>query len=213
MIKILENNYLQSLLTILRDRKTNFVIFRETVKEIGKFMAYEIAKELNYSDVSVETPLGIAKGKKRQDEIVLIIVLRAALPLIHGMMEVFKDSYLGVIAAKRIENDGDHAGLDFGVEISYIKIPNINNKVIIIADPMLATGSTMISILSRLKELGKPKRIILATIISARPGVERVKKIHGDVDIYTLAVDDKLNDDGYIVPGLGDAGDRAFGTV
>ncbi len=213
MIKILGNNYLQSLLTILRDRKTNFVVFRETVKEIGKFMAYEIAKELDYSDVNVETPLGIAKGKKRDDEIVLVIVLRAALPLVHGMMEVFRDSYLGVIAAKRIENNEDHAGLDFGVEISYMKLPNIDDKVIIIADPMLATGSTMISILSRLKELGKPKRIILATIISARPGVERVMKIHKDIDIYTLAVDNELNSDGYIVPGLGDAGDRAFGTI
>ena len=213
MIKILGNNYLQSLLTILRDRKTNFVVFRETVKEIGKFMAYEIAKELDYSDVNVETPLGIAKGKKRDDEIVLVIVLRAALPLVHGMMEVFRDSYLGVIAAKRIENNEDHAGLDFGVEISYMKLPNIDDKVIIIADPMLATGSTMISILSRLKELGKPKRIILATIISARPGVERVMKIHKDIDVYTLAVDNELNSDGYIVPGLGDAGDRAFGTI
>lgn len=213
MIKILGNNYLQSLLTILRDRKTNFITFRETVREIGKFMAYEIAKDLDYSDISIETPLGIAKGKKRRDEIVLVIVLRAALPLVHGMMEVFKDSYLGVIAAKRIENNGNHVGLDFGVEVSYIKIPDINNKVIIVADPMLATGSTMISILSKLKKLGKPKRIILAIIISSQPGIERVNKVHKDVDIYTLAVDEKLNDEGYIVPGLGDAGDRAFGTV
>lgn len=176
-------------------------------------MAYEIANDLSYKEIEVETPLGMAKGKIKQDEIVLVIVLRAALPLIHGMMEVFKDSYLGVIAAKRIENDGNHAGLDFGVEISYIKIPDINNKVIIVADPMLASGSTMISIISKLKELGKPKKIILATIIASRPGIERVMNNHSDVDIYTLAIDQKLNNYGYIVPGLGDAGDRAFGTV
>lgn len=213
MIKILNNNYLQSLLTILRDRKTNFVKFRETVKEIGKFMAYEIANDLDYREIQVNTPLGVAKGKVREDEIVLVIVLRAALPLVHGMMEVFRDSYLGVIAAKRVENNENHAGLDFGVNISYMKLPDIDRKVIIIADPMLATGSTMISILSRIKGIGNPKKIILATIISARSGVERVISNHEDVDIYTLAIDEKLNDDGYIVPGLGDAGDRAFGTI
>ena len=213
MIRVLSLPYMQTLLTKLRDRRTNFIEFRETVREIGKFLAYEIANNLDYKDIEVQTPLGIARGKILSDEVVLVIVLRAALPLVNGMMEVFKDAYLGVIAARRMENGGNHASLDFGVEISYLKLPKIDNRVVIVADPMLATGSTMVAILSRMKELGRPKRIILATIVAARPGVERVKRIHPDVDIYTLAVDEKLNDRGYIVPGLGDAGDRAFGTI
>jgi len=200
------------LLTKLRDRKTNFIEFREIVKEIGAFMAYEIVNNLDYKEVKVETPLGVATGKKLVDEVVLVIVLRAALPLVNGMMEVFKDAYLGVISARRIENN-DHSGLDFNIEISYLKLPNINNKVVIVADPMLATGSTMRAILLKIKEIGKPKKIILATIISAKPGIERVHTEHPDIDIYTLAVDEKLNEHGYIVPGLGDAGDRAFGTI
>lgn len=213
MIWTLTQAYLQTLLTKLRDRKTNFIEFRKIVREIGIFMAYEIANRLDYKTIDVETPLGLAKGATRKDEIVLVIVLRAALPLVNGMMEVFRDAYLGVIAAKRVENNENHASLDFGVEVSYFKLPKIDNRVVIIADPMLATGSTMNIILRKIKEIGKPKKIVLATIISSKPGIERIQKLHPDVDVYTLAIDEKLNDRGYIVPGLGDAGDRAFGTL
>lgn len=212
MLKILDHPYIQMLLTKLRDKRTNFIDFRETVKEMGELMAYEIARDLEYEEIKVETPLAVANGLKLKDEVVLVIVLRAALPLVNGMMEVFKDAFLGVIAAKRIE-ETHHGGLDFEVAISYFKLPSIDNRVVIIADPMLATGSTMIKIISKIKSMGKPKRIIVATIISAKPGVERVLSIHPDIDIYTIAMDNILNEEGYIVPGLGDAGDRAFGTV
>jgi len=210
-IKHLDHPYIQEILTKLRAKTTQCFAFRQHLEEIGIFIAYEIARDLTYEEVLVETPLGVAKGLRLKDPIVVIGVLRAALPLVNGVLRVFKKAQLGIIAAKRIEDHRVNDN-DFDVAIPYERTPDMNDKVVIIVDPMLATASTMIRILSRVKRKWRPKKIIVVSIVAAKYGVERLLKEHPDINLYVVAIDNKLNGNGYIVPGLGDAGDRAFCT-
>ena len=211
MAKILTHPYLQSLLTKLRDKNTKYSVFRDIVRDSGRYIAYEISRELDFKKVTVETPLGIAEGLVFCSDIVLIMILRASLPLVDGMMEIFKHARVGVVSAKRIEEKKENNTI-FNVVIPYERIPDVDGKTVIIADPMLATATTMIEILKRVKERGKPKKLIIATLIASEYGVNRIERLHPDAQIYTLAIDKELNENGYIIPGLGDAGDRAFGT-
>ncbi|MBI4813656.1 MAG: uracil phosphoribosyltransferase, partial [Methanobacterium sp.] len=152
-------------------------------------------------------PLGIANGVQIKDknDIVVVSVLRAAIPLVEGIMRVFRNAQYGVVGASREDEP------PFSVEIGYFKLPSVNEKIVLIADPMLATGNTMNAILNRIQEKGSPRRLVLFNVIASRQGIELVEKEHPDVEIYTCAIDEELNPDGYIVPGLGDAGDKAFG--
>lgn len=140
----------------------------------------------------------------------LIAILRAALPLVEGFSEVFEEAPIGFVVAKRKEKSGSES-IDFDVEITYIKIPTIENRIVIIPDPMLATSSTLITVLDKILKYGKPKRIIFCGVIASKYGINRIKSVYPHVEIYTVAIDEKLDSHGFIVPGLGDAGDRAFG--
>jgi uracil phosphoribosyltransferase len=175
--------------------------------DIGRFISYEFAKTLETEYVNVQTPLGMADGVKikDEDEIVVISVLRAAIPLVEGIMKVFSQAKCGVVGAWREDVP------PFNVNINYLRIPPVEGKVVIVADPMLATGNTMNAILDEIRKYGTPKRLVLLNIIASEEGINNVENFHPDLEIYTCAIDVEVNSNGYIVPGLGDAGDICFG--
>ena len=149
----------------------------------------------------------MADGVKIKDkkDIVVISVLRAAIPLVEGIMTIFSQAKCGMIGAWR-----DDAP-PFNVHINYLRIPPIDGKVVIVADPMLATGNTINAILDEIYKYGTPKRLVLLNIIASEEGIKKVEDFHPDLEIYTCAIDSEVNKEGYIVPGLGDAGDICFG--
>ncbi len=207
MLKIIDHAIVQENLTRIRNKNIDRIHFRQGITEIGRLMGYEYANTLEKEPVTVNTPLGVAKGIKIKDmkNIMVISILRAAIPLVEGISHVFKEAEYGVIGAWRSEEP------PFNAKIEYIKLPDLENKIVIVADPMLATGGTMNSILTEIKKMGTPKKLVIFNVISAESGIEKIFKNHPEVEIYTCSVDEKLNKDGYIVPGLGDVGDICFG--
>lgn len=183
--------------------------FRRNIERIGEIMSYEISKTLNYETVKVTTPLGEKEVYVPDNKIVLCSILRAGLPLHNGVLNYFDSVENAFISAYREHpNDDD----DFEVIVSYLASPSIEGKTLILVDPMLATGKTLENVLEALKNHGKPKQIHILSVIGAKPGVEYVEKIFpADTHLWIAAVDDRLDSRGYIIPGLGDAGDLAYG--
>jgi uracil phosphoribosyltransferase len=211
----IDNRYAQEILTTLRDKKTDSVKFRWGLTRLGMLIGVEIADAMNYVDVKVETPLGVkAKGVSITDarHVVVISLLRAAMPFVEGILDVFPESRLGVVSASRVEDKHLTPEYNFKIDMPYMRVPAITpSDTLIVADPMLASGSTQIAVLDKLLKNGKPKRIIVASVLSAPLGLEKVHARHPEVEIFTFSVDDGLDERGYIVPGLGDAGDRVSG--
>lgn len=207
MLKIVDHALVQEGLTKIRDKDIDRINFRRGIIEIGRLIAYKFANDLDKESVTVQTPLGIADGIKIRDlkDIVVISVLRAAIPFVEGISKVFMEAEYGVIGAWRSEEP------PFEAKMEYIKLPDLDNKIVVVADPMLATGGTMNSILNEIKRKGNPKRLVIFNIISAQEGIEKIFENHAQIEIYTCSVDPKLNEDGYIIPGLGDVGDICFG--
>jgi len=206
-INLVDHILVQDRLTRLRRSGINSSDFRHYLKEIGMFMSYEFANTLEKEVISVKTPLGESKGVMIKDEsdIVVINILRAATPLVEGIIKIFSESRCGLIGAWREDNP------PFKVNLNYTRVPDINGKTVLIADPMLATGNTLKKILEKIKTLGKPDRVVLFNLISSEKGIKNLLNIHPDLEIYTCAIDNEVNKDGYLVPGLGDAGDICFG--
>ncbi len=173
-------------------------------------MAFEAAKHLDSKTSRVQTPLGKAKYEKLVDNIVIISILRAALPMSDGVLETLPDASLGVISASRGKKLLDD-GKDFRIDCTYTNIPYLEDNIVVIVDPMLASGSTLLFLLKQI-ENQKPKKIIILCAIASQYGIERIEKHNSDVIIIAGDVDSILNEKGYIIPGLGDAGDRAFNT-
>jgi uracil phosphoribosyltransferase len=199
-------------LTRLRSVDTDARAFREGLIELGRVCGGVLAHEVVGTErVEVETPLAPAAGERVAGDVVLVNVLRAATPLVEGLLSVFPDATQGVISASRREEEG-MAGGRFPVETTYEKLPRIDGHTVVVADPMLATGSTMLAVLDALADRGEPADLVVLAAVSAPEGLAAVRG-SADVDrLLTVAVDDGLDDGGFIVPGLGDAGDRAFGT-
>ncbi len=196
-------------LALARDRRTNQVAFRKAIYRLGRLMAYEFLRTLDTEESAVETPLGRAKGGKvkGKDKIVIILVLRAAIPFVEGMYKNFPMARTGVISAWRGKAP------EFPIEVTYSKIPQIRrDDVVIIADPMLATGHTLLEVARRVMKQGRPKRLAFFSVISTMEGIGHVAEAFPRAEFYTCAVDPTLDEHGYIVPGLGDAGDRSFGA-
>lgn len=171
-------------------------------------MAYEISKTLNYETIEVTTQLGVANGKKLFDQVVLATILRAGLPMHDGMLSVFDQAENAFISAFRHH----HKDGTFEVRLDYISSPELDDKVLIICDPMLATGSSMIRALKALMENGRPKELHIATVIASSSGLEYVGIEFPDAHIWIGDEDEELTAKSFIVPGLGDAGDLAYGT-
>lgn len=182
--------------------------FRRNIERIGEIAAYEISKTLSYDDMVTETCLGKAQTKEISETIVLSTILRAGLPLHQGLHNYFDCAENAFVSAYRkyvSEND-------FRIHIEYIAAPRIDGKVLVIADPMLATGSSMELAYEALLTKGKPSKVHLVTVIASRQAVEFIRdKFPEDTTLWVGAIDDEINEHKYIVPGLGDAGDLAFG--
>lgn len=185
--------------------------FRQNVIRIGHAMAYEISKSLEYTSTSITTPLADTEANVPNDDIVIATVFRAGLPLHQGFLDVFDDAGNAFVSAYRYYEDRE--GTKVGVKIEYIASPDLNGKTLILVDPMLATGGSMELAYKAFLTKGTPKRLIMASIIAAKPGVDFLKKHFpsNDVELYCAAIDPALNDHKYIVPGLGDAGDLMYG--
>lgn len=205
-VHILDHPLLQHKLCILRDKKTGTRDFRTTVSEIAMLMCYEATRNLPLQEIEVETPVGLAKchciaGKK----IAIVPILRAGLGMVDGILDLIPSAKVGHIGLYR-----DPDTLE-PVEYYCKMPPDIAEREVLVVDPMLATGGSAEAAIDEMKKRGC-KNIKLMVLLAAPEGIERIQKSHPDVDIYCGAVDDHLNEHGYIVPGLGDAGDRIFGT-
>ena len=206
MVHLLDHPLLQHKLSILRDEKTGVKEFREIVGEVATLMCYEATRDLPLQDVPVQTP--VARAVTRQiagKKLAIVPVLRAGLGMVEGIFTLIPSAKVGHIGLFRDPETLEPVKY-------YCKMPSdIAERDVIILDPMLATGGSAAAAITFVKEYGV-KNIKLMNILAAPEGIARVRQEHPDVEIYVAAVDEKLNEHGYIVPGLGDAGDRIFGT-
>lgn len=205
MLNLLKHPLITHKLTILRRKETGTKEFRETLQEISGLIAYEITRDLPLKNTVIETPIGKCNTQEMARDVVLIPVLRAGLGMVDGIAHLIPDARIGHIGMYR-----DHETLE--PVIYYSKMPdNISDAIVMVLDPMLATGGSSTEAIRVLKKRGA-RTIKLVCVIGAPEGIERVSADHPDVQIYLAGLDEKLNGKGYIVPGLGDAGDRLFGT-
>lgn len=211
MITILnrQNSVANHFLLELRDKsiQQNRARFRNNIERLGELMAYEISRKFQYSQVKVQTPLGTSAVNISTDNPVLITVLRAGLPYFIGFQHIFGEADCGFIGAYRKESDAD-----LTINLDYLATPSLEGRTLIIIDPMLATGQSVIKSVNALLKHGTPKHVHIAALVAAPEGVELLeKKLSVSHDVWTWALDEKLNDLFYIIPGLGDAGDLSFG--
>ena len=205
-VHVLDHPLIQHKLAILRDKNTGVKEFRELIGEIAGLMCYEATRDLPLMDVEVETPVATAHCKMLAGKKLAIVpVLRAGLGMVDHMVSLIPSAKIGHIGLYR--DPETHMPVEY-----YCKLPeDIENRVVFVVDPMLATGGSAVAAIDFLKKRGC-KNIIMMNIIGCPEGVKAVTEAHPDVDIYLAALDEKLNDHAYIIPGLGDAGDRIFGT-
>lgn len=189
----------------MRNKDTGTKDFRENLDEIAELMAYEVCRDLPTQPVDIETPMGKTIGYEISKEVVIVPILRAGIGLLDGIRRLVPTAKVGFIGLYRDEETLQP------VEY-FAKFPkNLKDAIVMVVDPMLATGGSASDAISKIKERGA-KNIKLVCLVGAPEGVKAIQKNHPDVDIYLAALDDRLNEIGYIVPGLGDAGDRIFGT-
>ena len=205
-VTVIDHPLVQHKLALLRDKETGTKAFRELVSELAMLMGYEVTRDLPLQEVEVETPITKAPFKMLANEKLAVVpILRAGLGMADGMMNLIPHAKMGHIGLYRNPDTLMPTGY-------YCKLPDdISERDTIIVDPMLATGNSAIEAIRLIKNAGA-KTIRLVCLISAPEGIYAVQKAYSDVDIYVASIDEKLNDHGYIVPGLGDAGDRLFGT-
>lgn len=205
--QVLDHPLIQHKLTIIRNKETGTKYFREVVNEIARLMAYEVSRDMPLEDVEIETPMVKTTQKQLAGKKVAIIpILRAGLGMVDGMLDLIPAAKVGHVGIYR-----DHETLE-AVEY-FVKLPSdIHERQLFVVDPMLATGGSAIAAIDALKKRGA-SHIKFVCLVAAPEGVEALKKAHPDVNIYAAGLDERLNEQGYILPGLGDAGDRLFGTL
>ena len=182
--------------------------FRHNLERIAEIAAYEISKVLPFIEIEVETPLGTATSKVLKDQPVLATILRAGLPMHNGLLNYFDKADNAFVAAyRKHEKDGS-----FEISLEYMSCPELEGRILIISDPMLATGASLVKTIHVLKEEGPPKEIHVVCAIACTVGIEYVKREDPSVTIWCGDIDEELTAKGYIVPGLGDAGDLAYGS-
>ena len=183
--------------------------FRRNIERVGEILAYEISKTLSYEDKAIATPLATYNGLNMKDDVVICSVLRAGLPLHNGFLNYFDAAENTFISAYRHQTEGD----DFEIVVEYLASPSLEGKTLILVDPMLATGQSLVAVLKALQPMGTPKNIHVASVIAAQDGVDFVTDHFPEsAQLWIAALDQNLNEKGYIVPGLGDAGDLCYGS-
>ena len=206
-LHIVDHPLIQHKLTIMRDKDTPCKDFRQLLDEISMLMGYEITRNLPLEDIEIETPIQKATFKRiAGKKLAIVPILRAGLGMVDGLLRLVPVAKVGHIGLYR--DPETHLPVEY-----YCKMPpDIGERLVIIVDPMLATGGSSADAITMVKARGA-KNVMLMCLVAAPEGVKKVQETHPDVDIYCAALDEKLNDHAYIVPGLGDAGDRIFGTV
>ena len=211
MVRNLSNTYsiVSDWISELRDveLQADKMRFRRNLERIGELAALEISTKLAYTEKEIQTPLGTAVCKTLSEQPILATILRAGLPLHNGMLNIFDKADNAFISAyRKHRHDGS-----FDISLEYISCPDLDDRVLIISDPMIATGSSLVKTIQFLREEGKPKEIHIVAAIACTVGIEFVKRAEPQVTIWCGEIDEELTAKGYIVPGLGDAGDLAFG--
>lgn len=192
--------------TILRDKNTDSETFRAALQRVSNILAVELSKEFRLTETEVETPLEKTQGAKLTHDIILVPVLRAGLGMVNGFLQIIPEAKVGHIGLQRDEET--LKPIEY-----YYKVPkHLETAEVVMLDPMLATGGSASEALKYLKKRGASK-LVFACLVAAPEGIDRIKSEHPDVKIYAAALDRELNSKGYILPGLGDAGDRTFGTL
>lgn len=207
-----QNSILNHFLTQLRDVniQKDSMRFRKNIERIGEIMAYELSKKLEYKDISVQTPLGVKHTTTIAENIVLCSILRAGLALHQGFMNFFDDAENGFVSAYRHHYNNDDA---FEILVEYKATPTFNNKSLILIDPMLATGQSLVAVLNKLLVDHNPKQIHIAVVIAVPEGIKYLQEnLPDNCHLWVASLDEKLNEKNYIIPGLGDAGDLAYGN-
>lgn len=205
MLEVLNHPLITHKLTQMRNKETGTKDFRENLDEIAELMAYEVCRDLPIAPVTVETPVGPCTGFELSKEVVIVPILRAGVGLLDGIRRLVPTAKVGFVGLYRDEETLEPHEY-------FAKFPkNLEDAVVMIVDPMLATGGSAVAALDVIKKHGA-KSIKLVCLVGVPEGVRAVQSAHPDVDIYLAALDERLNEKGYIVPGLGDAGDRIFGT-
>ena len=214
-VKVIEHPLILEELSILRNKKTKNFYFKQSLRRMGELLTYELLRGAKVEKIPIETPMEKTDGHVLKEGYVVIPILRAGLPIAEGFVSMMQEAEMGIISCWR--------NTDLSVQVEYAKIPDINGKNIIIIDPMLATGHTLTAVHEVMKKYGKPKSYTILSAISTVAGTEELAKVFPKgTRVYTCALDDKvfrenflsigLNSHGYIVPGLGDAGDRIYGV-
>lgn len=204
--KSLANQYLAELRDV--DIQMDRLRFRKNLGRLGQIFAYEISKTLNYGELEIETPLGFAASQMVAQQPVLATIFRAGIPMHHGMLDFFDQADNAFISAYRRE----HKDGSFEIKIEYVSSPSLENRPLIICDPMLATGLSMTATIEALLELGTPSVIHVVTVLAANDGIAHLERKYPNVIFWAAGIDEELTARSYIVPGLGDAGDLAFGS-
>ena len=205
-VTVVDHPLVQHKLTLVRDKDRSTKSFRELVNEIGMLLCYEVTRDLPLTDVEIETPLAKMTSKRiAGKKLVFAPILRSGLTFVGGMLEL--------VPAARVAHIGLYRDPDTLTAVEYyFKAPgDLDDRLVIVVEPILATGNTAVAAIERLKERGA-RQIRFVCLICARQGIDQVRSAHPDVAIWTAAIDDQLDEHAYIVPGLGDAGDRSFGT-
>lgn len=190
--------------------QTDRMRFRRNIERLGEIMSYELSKELEYETKEVSTPLGKSKISTPKNELVICSILRAGLPLHQGILNYFDDAENSFISAYRHHPENNEK---FEILVEYLASPSLEGKTLILADPMLATGRSFSNVLKALEPMGKPEKIHLVSVIASAEGIEYLKaEFPENSKLWIATIDKKLDKNGYIVPGLGDAGDLCFGN-
>jgi uracil phosphoribosyltransferase len=211
VVNLSENDSLMSqYISEIRDVtvQTDRLRFRKNLERIASIAAYEISKTLRWESREIQTPLASTSSRVLAGQPLVANILRAGMPMHMGLLHFFDQADNAFISAYRKHDEKGN----FFIELEYLSCPELDDRVLIVADPMLATGSSMALTIKALLKIGTPSKIHIVCAIASKQGLEHVLKVLPDVEIWTGAIDDELNDKSYIVPGLGDAGDLAFGT-
>ncbi len=206
------NSILNKFISEIRDVtiQKDSLRFRRNIERIGEILGYELSKNLSYSSSNIKTPLGTKDIQLPNNDVVLCSILRAGLPLHQGLLNYFDAAENAFISAYRHHPNDDAA---FEIIVEYFASPSITHKTLLLADPMLATGQSLVAVYEGMKEHGTPKEIHVVCVIGSTAGINFIKNhFPKNTHLWIAAIDDTLNDKGYIVPGLGDAGDLAFGA-
>jgi len=205
MVTVLNHSLIKHKLSIMREESTSTYIFKQNLDEIAKLMAYEVTRDVPIIEKSIKTPICETIGYEVAEQLVLVPILRAGIGLVDGFRDIIPTAKIGHIGMYRDEETLEPHEY-------YARFPKgMDNSIVIVTDPMLATGGSASAAITNIKKRGA-KKILLVCLVGVPEGVARIEHDHPDVDITLAAMDERLNERGYIVPGLGDAGDRLFGT-